>query len=114
MDRRRLAIAANMLVFFIMLLSQIFRAGGYHRNGILSNPDSESSIAYSFGSGRLDKCSEVWYKCATLEGVLQEPIQYGSNEVIQALDSVLLALIVILLINLLILREQLAVGGVRA
>jgi hypothetical protein len=64
--------------------------------------------------GRLDKCSEVWYKCATLEGELVYPIWYRSNEVIQALDSVLLALIAILLINLLILREQLAVGGVRA
>jgi hypothetical protein len=63
---------------------------------------------------RFDKYPEVWYKCATLGRGCgsEEPDEHMMN--LLALDTVLIALVIILLVELLGLGERLAVGRVPA
>lgn len=77
-------------------------------------PGGGLSSRYCERRRRFDKYSEVWYKCATLgrgHGS-EEPDEKMMN--LLALDTVLIALVIILLVELLGLGERLAVGRVPA
>jgi hypothetical protein len=69
---------------------------------------------------RLDKCQEVWYKTATPDEGLEETARAAPcslehmTAMIETLNFVHIAIIIGILAELLIIREQMAVGRVPA